>query len=56
MLIGSIISGMVVDKYVITGGHDWYHIWIIPAGIAAVVAVLFLLFFKDDNKTAETVN
>jgi len=50
MLVGSIISGMVVDKYAITGGHDWYHIWIIPAGIAAVVALLFLLLFKDNNK------
>ena len=57
MLIGSIISGMVVDKYVITGGHDWYHIWIIPAAIAAAVALLFLLFFKDNNKPAtETVD
>ncbi|TKC59920.1 MFS transporter [Pedobacter hiemivivus] len=52
MLVGSIISGMVVDKYVITGGHDWYHIWIIPAGIAAAVTLLFLLFFKDNNKPA----
>ena len=50
MLFGSIISGVVVDKYVVTGGHDWYSIWIIPAAIAAVVVVLFLLFFKDNNK------
>lgn len=57
MLIGSIVSGMVVDNYVITDGHDWYHIWIIPAAIAAAVAVLFLLFFKDNNKsTTETAN
>jgi len=55
MLIGSIISGMVVDKYAVTGGHDWYHIWIIPAGIAAVVAILFLLFFKDSNKPTSEI-
>ena len=54
MLFGSIISGIVVDKYVIAGGHDWYQIWIIPAAIAAVVVVLFLLFFKDNNKTVTT--
>jgi nucleoside transporter len=53
MLIGSMISGVIVDKYVVEGGgHDWYNIWIIPAAIAAVVAVLFLLLFKDDNKVA----
>jgi nucleoside transporter len=57
MLFGSIISGMVVDKYVVEGGHDWHNIWIIPASIAAVVVVLFLLLFKDKNKTtSEAVN
>ncbi|SMC82277.1 nucleoside permease [Pedobacter nyackensis] len=56
MLFGSIISGMVVDKYVIDGGHDWHGIWVIPAAIATVVMVLFLIFFKDSNKPAsETV-
>jgi nucleoside transporter len=54
MLIGSFISGIVVDKYVVGTGHQWYNIWIIPAGIAAVVAILFLLFFSDKKKAAET--
>jgi nucleoside transporter len=57
MLFGSIISGMVVDKYASQGGHDWHSIWVIPAGIAALVTLLFLLFFKDNNKPAsETAN
>lgn len=57
MLFGSIISGMVVDKYAGQGGHDWHSIWVIPAGIAALVTLLFLLFFKDNNKPAsETSN
>lgn len=54
MLIGSIISGIVVDKYVINGGHEWFSIWIVPAAIAAVVLALFLLFFRDGNKTVAT--
>ncbi|RZL61630.1 MAG: MFS transporter, partial [Pedobacter sp.] len=54
MLIGSIISGMVVNKYVIEGGHLWYNIWLIPASIAALVVILFLIFFKDNNKTDKT--
>jgi nucleoside transporter len=53
MLIGSIVSGIIVDKYAIGGGHNWYNIWIIPAAIAAVVTFLFLVFFRDDNKAAQ---
>jgi len=49
MLIGSIISGMVVNKYAVPGTHDWHTIWLIPAGIAGVVALFFILFFKDRN-------
>ncbi len=49
MLIGSIISGMVVNNYVQNTTHDWYSIWIIPAGISGLVALLFILFFKDKN-------
>ncbi|WP_316809022.1 nucleoside permease [Pedobacter agri] len=51
MLIGSIISGMVVNKYSLDGAHDWYSIWLIPAGIAGLVALLFILFFRDNNKS-----
>ncbi|MDN3586858.1 nucleoside permease [Pedobacter aquatilis] len=51
MLIGSIISGMVVNKYVSNGLHDWHSIWLIPAGIAGAVALLFILFFKDNNSS-----
>ena len=56
MLIGSIISGMVVNKYVVDGGHMWKSIWIIPAAIAALVALLFLLFFRDRNKSVTESN
>ncbi|SER32530.1 nucleoside permease [Pedobacter rhizosphaerae] len=56
MLIGSIISGMVVNKYVVEGGHIWQSIWIIPAGIAALVALLFILFFSDKNKSVTEAN
>jgi hypothetical protein len=50
MLIGSLISGPIVEAYK-TGkdSHDWQTIWLIPAGIAAVVLVLFMLFFRDRN-------
>ncbi|MDZ7898104.1 MAG: nucleoside permease [Arcicella sp.] len=53
MGIGSILSGKVLDKYSTVEGtitkHDWSSVWMIPAGIAAVVLVLFVIFFKDNT-------
>jgi predicted MFS family arabinose efflux permease len=48
MLIGFSISGPIVDSYK-TGAdsHNWQQVWLIPAGIAAVVLILFLLLFKE---------
>ncbi len=51
MLIGSLLSGRIVDKYLVDGVHDWKTIWLIPAGIAGVVLLLFLVFFKDPKRT-----
>lgn len=51
MLIGFIISGPIVAAYKTSEKmHDWHTVWLIPAGIAAVVLVLFMLFFRDSNK------
>jgi len=48
MLIGSIISGPIVEAFkTADGGHNWQSIWLIPAGIALVVLLLFLLLFKE---------
>jgi nucleoside transporter len=53
MLIGSLVSGPIVDSYAKSrGGHDWTSIWLIPAGIALVVTLLFLLFFRENRKPA----
>lgn len=52
MLIGFLISGPIVESYKTAGGHNWQGIWLIPAGIAAAVLVLFMLLFQD--KTEKT--
>ncbi|SNC67566.1 nucleoside transporter [Hymenobacter gelipurpurascens] len=52
MLIGTLLSGRIFDAYQTPEGtHDWRMIWLIPAGIAVVVLLLFLLLFKE-RKTA----
>lgn len=54
MGIGSWVSGWVADVYTLAdGSKDWTSIWMVPAGIAVVVLILFIIFFKGNgNKTA----
>ena len=33
---------------------DWKHYWLFPAGMAAVIALIFLLLFRDNIKPAES--
>ncbi|MCA1650475.1 MAG: MFS transporter [Acidobacteria bacterium] len=52
MFIGAWASGRVVEAYTLTGGgHDWQTIWLIPAAAAAIVGVLFLVFFRPPERT-----
>ena len=53
MGIGSWIAGIVADMYTVEGVKNWTSIWMVPAGIAAVVLVLFVLFFQDNKVKAE---
>ncbi|MES2651880.1 MAG: nucleoside permease [Bacteroidota bacterium] len=53
MLIGFIVAGQITEMYKVNGAENWKMIWVIPAGIAFVVFLLFALFFNDKTK-AET--
>ena len=60
MGIGSKLSGIVLDKYTLTDAagvvtHNWNGVWMIPAGIAAVVLILFIILFKDNNSQKASV-
>jgi len=56
MFIGTWVSGIVVDKYATVNDqtkiatHDWTSIWYVPAGIAAIVLVYFIIFFKEKKE------
>src|ERR1700743_2056174 len=55
MLLGSWLSGNVVDHYAVAGldgamTHGWRSIWLVSAGCSVAVLLLFLVTFgeKDD--------
>ncbi len=57
MYLGAIIAGQIVNNYTIMEngaevGHDWTQIWMIPAGLAVAVLIIFLIFFREDEKIA----
>ena len=55
MGIGSWLGGRVVANY--TNAEkitNWLSVWSVPAAIAAVVLIMFLLFFKDNRQKTQT--
>jgi nucleoside transporter len=51
MLIGFWVAGFVSDVYQLSdSSHDWEKIWMFAAGIAAAVAVLFVMTFNQDKE------
>jgi nucleoside transporter len=51
MFVGSWLSGIVAQHYTQGSTHDWQAIWLIPAAMAAVLVVVFALFFKENQRT-----
>ena len=51
MLIGFWVAGQIAENFKVGEGFAWRNIWLIPAGIAAAVLLLFTLLFKDSKKS-----
>ena len=50
MLIGSLASGWVVERYTLSDNqHLWQTIWLIPAAMAVVSALFFLVLFRESE-------
>ncbi|MFZ0009769.1 MAG: hypothetical protein WAK94_16160, partial [Steroidobacteraceae bacterium] len=49
MLIGFWAAGVIDDRYLVAGLHDWKSIWLYPAAFAAVVFVLFAAVFRNER-------
>ena len=56
--LGSKVSGYVIDQYFTStaGAKDWHNIWLYFALYAAVVAVLFAVFFRHKHDPNEIAN
>lgn len=57
-LIGSWVSGTVVDLYAIRGpagvaGHDWRSVWLVPAIGAGLILAAFAIWFKPAVRAGE---
>jgi len=48
MLVGFSAAGAIADRFNVNGHHDWFQIWIYPAGFAALILVLFALLFRNE--------
>ncbi|HQS50454.1 MAG TPA: MFS transporter, partial [Daejeonella sp.] len=56
MLIGFWVAGIVSDAYKLSDTqHNWQKIWMFAAGIAAVVAVLFIFTFSQKKENSERI-
>lgn len=54
MFIGFSISGQIVDRFQLAeSSHNWQQIWLIPAGIATAILLLFLAFFKESKPKSD---
>lgn len=57
LLIGSLISGPIVDAFLAAdGSHAWRAIWLIPAALAVGVALFFATLFREKEGTGPTVS
>jgi MFS family permease len=51
MLIGFWFAGKIAERYAIgQDAHNWKNIWLVPAGIAFIVLLIFLTLFKEPKK------
>jgi nucleoside transporter len=55
MFAGSWLSGIVAQHYVEAGSHSWQSIWLIPALMGAVLAVIFAVFYREAKHEGKTV-
>ncbi len=60
MMIGSYVSGFITESYSTTideiTSYQWEQVWLVPAGIAAIVLLTFAILFNDKIKFKDSTN
>ena len=51
-IVGSFVSGRIVDQFAREGGHDWRNIWLRPSIGALVILVIFAVAFRPKTQSA----
>jgi MFS family permease len=55
MLLGFMIAGMITDAYKIADHqYNYKMVWLIPAGIAFLVMLIFMFLFKGESRKTIT--
>jgi nucleoside transporter len=49
-IVGSFVSGRIVDQFVQGSGHDWKNIWLRPSLGALVILVVFAVLFRPGKQ------
>jgi MFS family permease len=56
MLVGFAVAGWITDNYkMLDGTTNWQMVWIIPAGIAFLVFLLFALYLIRKEKEIQAI-
>jgi hypothetical protein len=50
LFIGGWLSGNIVQTFTTPTGHDWQTIWLIPAGFATLILVVFAVLFTPARR------
>jgi NHS family xanthosine MFS transporter len=56
--IGTVASSAIIGAYYINldGSTNWHGAWLLFAGYALVVAIFFMILFKNDDTKADTIS
>lgn len=54
--VGSLVSGKVVDYFTVDGIKDWQTIWLIFAGYALVLGIIFFFTFRYKHEPKKLAN
>lgn len=54
MLVGFWAAGQITDHYFVAGVHDWRSIWLLPAGFAILIFIVFAMTFRNESVRYQT--